>query len=254
MDIIWKGNEHTNSSSREGYVPFIIVNHISVGSMSSMDAWFTDPSNDVSSAHFGVSKEGKIHQYVKIERMAWDQGIPKQRIHVSKAQVVRDMGVNPNLYAVSIEHEGMRGNLTEAQFRASVKLHHYIRDYVADHYNTFFSLDRYHVIGHSDVNPVGKPYCPGPQFPWDRLYDTLREGDEAKMEELRKQIADLESQNASLSDRISKLEQNMRMQAIPSWAQDAIDAAVDKNLVLNPENSSYDFYRLLVVLHRKGVI
>ncbi|NHN31116.1 N-acetylmuramoyl-L-alanine amidase [Paenibacillus agricola] len=174
-EIIWKGNEHTNSSSRSGYIPFVNVCHISAGTMASMDSWFTSAGNTGSSAHFGVSKTGAIHQYVDIRRMAWANGIGALEIAASLTPVVHDnLGVNPNLYSVSIEHEGMDGNLTEAQFRASAWLHRYIRDEVVRIYGTtaYYVLDEYHVIGHRDISK-GKPACPGAYFPFVRLYAEL---------------------------------------------------------------------------------
>ncbi|MFD2670268.1 N-acetylmuramoyl-L-alanine amidase [Marinicrinis sediminis] len=258
MDIQWKGNKYTNFSSRQGYVPFVIVNHISVGSMSSMDAWFTSPENRVSSAHFGVSRQGAIHQYVDIERMAWTQGIPDKQIPRATAQVVQKMGVNPNLYAVSIEHEGKVGNLTEAQFEASVWLHRYIQDRIFDQWQRSFPLDTYHVIGHDQVNPSGKPYCPGPQFPWERLYAALGQVDRVKeeqlMEDIRERMAELEKWHEELSGQVRALERLHALPQVPEWASEAVDAAVKQGLVLNPEQSSYDFYRVLTILHRKGLI
>lgn len=180
-EIIWKGNEHTNSSSRTSngiaYSPFVHVCHISAGSMSSMDSWFTSSGNTTSSAHFGVSKEGAIHQYVDIRRMAWANGIGAAEIAASQTPVIQDNpGVNPNLYSVSVEHEGTDGNLTEAQFQASVWLHKHIRDEVMRIYGTTanYDLDEYHVIGHRDVSKA-KPACPGEYFPFVRLYVELSE-------------------------------------------------------------------------------
>ncbi|MFD0868753.1 N-acetylmuramoyl-L-alanine amidase [Paenibacillus residui] len=175
-EIVWKGNNHTNSSSRGTHVPFVIVNHISAGTMASMDSWFTSPGNKTSSAHFGVAKDGRIHQYVDIRRMAWANGIGAEDIAKSKTPVIQDNpGINPNLYSVSIEHEGTDGDLTEAQFQASVWLHRYIQQQVQEIWGRVFELDRYHVIGHFQVNPRGKPSCPGSKFPWNRLYKELLE-------------------------------------------------------------------------------
>lgn len=256
MDIVWKGNGFTNSDSREGYVPFVIVNHISVGTMASMDSWFTDPGNQVSSAHFGVARDGRIHQYVEIERMAWANGIPTEQTGGAPAQVVRDMGVNPNLYTVSIEHEGYDGNLTEEQFQASVRLQRHIRWVIRNKWARDFPLDRYHVIGHFQINPVHKANCPGPKFPWDRLYAALAEAEwsEQEMEELLKRLAALEAHNADLTARIEELEQYERLSAVPAWAKEAVDKAVRQGLVDTPQGGSYDFYRLLVILNRKGTL
>lgn len=254
MEVIWKGNQQTNSSSRNGHIPFVIVNHISVGSMSSMDAWFTDPGNRVSSAHYGVAKDGRIHQYVRLERAAWAQGIELSQIANATAQVVKDMNVNPNLYCVSIEHEGYNGDLTEAQFQSSLRLHRHIREAVYDRWGLFFPLDRYHVIGHHQVNPKGKPFCPGPMFPWERLYDELKKGEDAMFEQLKQQVAELQQENRGLSERLARLENLHRQERIPEWAQEAVDKAVASGLVNEPEQGSYDFYRFITVLHRKGLL
>lgn len=174
--IIQKGNQHTNSSSRDGHIPYVIVDHISAGSMGSMDNWFTSSGNKVSSAHFGVSKNGEIHQYVPIERMAWANGLKQWEQQKATAEVVRNNPtLNPNKYTVSIEHEGTDGQLTEAQFAATVWLHKHIQSEVKRLYGRDMLLDSYHVIGHFQVDPKRKPNCPGPKFPWDRLYKVLKE-------------------------------------------------------------------------------
>ena len=182
MNIIQKGNSHTNSSSRDGHVPCVIVDHISAGTMSSMDAWFTSPDNQVSSAHYGISKSGEIHQYVPIERMAWANGLTLEAMAKATAPIIHQHApINPNKYTVSIEHEGTDGDLTEAQFAASVWLHRYIAADVKRIYGQALPLDEQHVIGHFQVDPVRKPNCPGLKFPWARLYQELKEGGEGEM-------------------------------------------------------------------------
>lgn len=256
VDVAWKGNEFTNSSDRKGQAPVIIVNHISAGSMSRLDSWFTSPDNKVSSAHFGVSKQGIIHQYVKIERMAWAQGITADRIAAAPAAIVRSKGINPNLYAVSIEHEGLDGELTEQQFAASVALHRYIQAYVAEHWGHKIPFDREHVLGHFQIDPVRKAGCPGPKFPWKRLYAALSlpekgqggtDGMEERLRQLQRSVADLES-------RLAGLESQHQLQEVPAWAKASVDKAFSQGLVNTPTPSSLDFYRMLNVLDRKGLL
>lgn len=178
-EIVWMGNEHTNSSARGDIVPIVIVDHISAGTMNSLDSWFRSAGNITSSAHFGVAKDGRIHQYVKIQRMAWANGIGAADIAASGTPIVHDHpGVNPNLYSVSIEHEGTDGDLTPEQLAASVWLHRFIQQQILEIWGVSFPLDRYHVIGHFMVNPVGKPFCPGAKFPWERLFAELAEKEE----------------------------------------------------------------------------
>lgn len=182
MNIQWVDGIK-NYQSRGGIKPIVIVNHISAGTMGSMTNWFKNPAAQASS-HFAVGRDGTILQYVKIENAAWTQGISLANISRATAQVVIDMGCNPNLYSVSIEHEGyvhggidengeavtenfgLDGALTEAQFAASCWLQRYIMDYLNNAYGVNMGLGEYNVIGHYQIDPIRKPSCPGLNFPW----------------------------------------------------------------------------------------
>lgn len=175
MNIIWRGNENTNFSERRGYIPCAIVNHITGSSFYSADNWFRNSGNEVSSAHFIVAKDGKVYQYVDIHKMAWANGITLANIPKATASIVKEKGTNPNYYTVSIEHEGTDGILTPAQLQASVELHKWIQTEVKNIYGKTFELNEYSVIGHFQIDPVRKPYCPGLKFPWAELYKQLKE-------------------------------------------------------------------------------
>lgn len=56
-----------------------------------------------------------------------------------------------------------------------------------------------------------------------------------------------------LKNRIAELEAKQSMEC-PPWAIDAIEAAVKAKLTTTPNGGSYDFYRIITILHRKGVI
>lgn len=217
MNIVQKGNKNTNSSNRDGHVPFVIVDHISAGSMSSLDAWFTSPSNRVSSAHFGVSKTGEIHQFVAIDRMAWANGLTAEAIPKAAAPIIRQNApVNPNKYTVSIEHEGTDGELTEAQFAATVWLHKYIQDEIKRRYGRKIEFNKQHVIGHFQVDPIRKPLCPGPKFPWERLYKALLEPESEQAQGAptsstkQKEGITLSSENAAIATKLDILEDEAR--------------------------------------------
>ncbi|OUS72971.1 hypothetical protein B1748_23470 [Paenibacillus sp. MY03] len=175
MDI--KQTPVTSFHGREGRKPIIIVNHISAGSMGSMYNTFKNPANRASS-HFGISRKGEIVQYVPIQQAAWTQGKIQSSATRPIAPIIRQHMGNPNLYAVSIEHEGYAGNgiqgdLTEEQFWASCWLHKYIQSEVERLYNHRIELNSHHVIGHYQIDAVGKPVCPGLLFPWANLYSEL---------------------------------------------------------------------------------
>lgn len=184
FDVIWKGNNGSNFyPDRRGQPPRAICNHISVGTLGSMFNHFSHPKNMNSSAHYGVGRDGTIHQYVYLKDGAWTQGISQAQIAQATAPIVKDLNMDPNLYCVSIEFEGyvdangvsqgVDGNLTEIQFYAGCWLHKFIQQEVLDRWNIHIMLGPYNVVGHYQINPRDKPYCPGLNFPWSRLYAEL---------------------------------------------------------------------------------
>lgn len=148
MNIIQKTSPNFNTG-RSGYKPEIIVLHIMDGSLSGTDSWFASPASGVSS-HFGVGFAGEIHQYVANLDTAWTQGH-----HEGATFKLYKPGINPNLYCLSIEHEGYDLSIIhEAQLDATVGL----IKYLAGLYN--IPIDRDHIIGHYEVDPIRKPVCP----------------------------------------------------------------------------------------------
>lgn len=67
------------------------------------------------------------------------------------------------------------------------------------------------------------------------------------LDELRAKIELLEK-------RVNNLEEQSSLKEIPNWARDAMDDAVDSGIITEPNNGSYDFYRILTILYRKGII
>lgn len=72
--------------------------------------------------------------------------------------------------------------------------------------------------------------------------------------EVIRMLEKLQAQIAELTNRVQSLEEQAAIAVIPVWAKPGIDAAVKAGLIDTPEKGSYDFYRLLTVLHRKGII
>ena len=117
-------------AGRFGHKVSPIVDHIMAGTLVGTDAWFRNTASQVS-AHFGVGKDGSVHQYVQLADAAWSQG-GYDRPHTdfyANGQVVAwwKAGQNGNLGAVSIEHEGYPGDvMPEAQYQASLAVHRFI--------------------------------------------------------------------------------------------------------------------------------
>ena len=153
------------STGRQGQAIIGIVDHIMDGTLVGTDAWFQDPASQVS-AHYGVGKDGQIHKYVAILDEAYHAGV----VSNPTAQMVLDRpGVNPNLYTVGIEHEGMSGDeLTDEQYRATLWLHGVLCRAMPS-----ITVDEYHVVRHSTINDQHGG-CPGPGFPLVRLLADLK--------------------------------------------------------------------------------
>lgn len=62
--------------------------------------------------------------------------------------------------------------------------------------------------------------------------------------------------NKTISDLTNKIEVlvNRDSMACPTWAQEAVAAAKAASLIDTADGGSYDFYRLITVMHRKGLI
>lgn len=69
--------------------------------------------------------------------------------------------------------------------------------------------------------------------------------EEAMIEELKGQVAELQKQVKALQDK-------QAMEEVPTWAKAAVDKAVKKKYVDTPKGGSLDFYRILTVLDRAG--
>jgi N-acetylmuramoyl-L-alanine amidase len=167
MNVKWVGCAAGNfRTGRSDHKIEAIVIHLMDGSLESCDNWFNTPlakreaagwKMGPSSAHYGVGKDGAVHQYVHEEDEAYHAG------HVqSPSWKHLKPGVNPNLYTVGIEHEGKVEDVwTEAQVASSVQL----IAQVAKRWS--IPLDRDHVVGHHEIY-APKP-CPGPHANLDKL-------------------------------------------------------------------------------------
>lgn len=161
---IEKVNTPNFINGRKGKKILAIVNHITAGLMPGTLSWMQNPAAKVS-AHYLVTKTGKIYQLVDEEDTAFGAGI------VNKPDWVFYDGTNPNYYTLSIEHEALAGEaLTDIQYQASLWLHRKIVS------KWGIPIDNDHIIGHYRLDSVNRKNDPGPQFPWDKLMADLKEG------------------------------------------------------------------------------
>lgn len=144
------------SKGRSGFKPMTIVLHLMDGTLKGTDAWFRNPKSQAST-HYGVGKKGEVYQWVAEADTAWGNG----RVYKPTWKLVRPE--NPNLYTVSIEHEGVSGHIwTEEQYKATAEL----VQQIAKRWD--IPLDRDHIITHSEIYAL-KPSCTGPGLDMDKF-------------------------------------------------------------------------------------
>lgn len=149
---IWKG--------RNGRSIIAIVNHITAGNFPGCLSWMQNPASKAS-AHYLVTRAGEIYQLVADEDSAFHAGA------VARPSWSLYDGTNPNRYTIGIEHEGFDGELTEAQYQATLWLQRMLCR------KWGIPADPDHIIGHYMIDAVNRPNCPGPNFPWQRLFADL---------------------------------------------------------------------------------
>jgi hypothetical protein len=141
------------TAGRKIYSPIAVVIHIMEGTLTGTDSWFKNPLSKVS-AHYGIGKNGEVHQYVKEIDTAWHAG----RVNAPSWQLIKQapngLFVNPNYYTIGIEHEGNESSeWTEAMYASSSEM---IRS-ICMRWN--IPIDRNHVIGHHEIYSLKT--CPG---------------------------------------------------------------------------------------------
>jgi len=122
------------------------------------------------SAHFVISLTGAVAQCVDTDDSAWGNGLtpngrgwltPSGRPVAPSWSGIR-AGVNPNRTTISIEHAGFSGApLSAAQQTATVALLAWL---ATQHPTLAPYRPARTLIGHADINPRDKPFCPGPAF------------------------------------------------------------------------------------------
>ena len=225
MDIKWNPSPNF-TSGRSGRKIIAIVNHITAGAFPGCLNWLCNITSSAS-AHYLITQTGDIYQLVREADTAWHAGIarkPTWRLHD---------GSNPNRRTIGIEHECISGGeLTEDQYQATLRLQ---RELCAKY---DLPIDRNHIIGHYEINPVDRPGCPGEDFPWERLMHDLTRTDA------------LEGGEDALEKRYQTIDD------IPEWGKPTINKLIAKGIIAGVSGGldmSLDMLRLLVWNDRAGL-
>ena len=161
---------------RYGFKHDMLVCH-QTGGTSVEDAlrWYLNPAaqcspNDV------IDTNGDIYHLVDYDDAAYCNGTqttnPNEKLYYKNAtsKIVKSRKTNANFYTYSIEFvHCAKGDITEAQVQAAIWL---LKNRIIPHAKSKgvdFPVNRDHIIGHSEIDPVGRSFCPGKNFPFDRI-------------------------------------------------------------------------------------
>ena len=150
------------TAGRNGHQPLAICHHVIDGTIEGLRAWVAKPESQVS-YHFCVAKDGRIDQYVALANAAWHAGYVG-----APSWPLLPLGVNPNLVTIGVSLEGHSGEaVPEAQYQALLWLDRLLLK------DTGLAPSRDTLIGHHQIDSINRAYCPGPAFPWARLFADL---------------------------------------------------------------------------------
>jgi N-acetylmuramoyl-L-alanine amidase CwlA len=150
MDKKWIGCHPNNFRKGRpfGLHPEAIVIHIIDGSFAAGQSVFLDGTTQ-KSAHYAISRQGEVHQYVDENDTAFHAGIV-----VNPSWPLLKERINPNFYTVGIEHEGRPNDAwPDLQLRTSAAL---VAEIAA---RWSIPLDTLHVIRHHQIR--ASKSCPG---------------------------------------------------------------------------------------------
>ena len=169
---------------RQGWIPDIITLHTSGWTKSSAINTIMNPANNVS-YHYLISLAGDITQLVDIRNTAFHAGLSADLRRQSLLAAVRTRNVNPNLYTIGIAFGDLhlnRGRLTQAQIESVIWLIQCVRAEVRRIWGREIPIDRNHIVGHGQINPVTRSGCPGP-IQWDEIMSGLEKEDRYESED-----------------------------------------------------------------------
>jgi N-acetyl-anhydromuramyl-L-alanine amidase AmpD len=163
---------------RSGHSITAVVLHIAAGPLTAVFPTFNNPGG-LASAHFCVGKDGKVEQYVSINDTAYAVGMRyvngvwhnPRGIACAPSWSGLIPPYNPNLYTLSIEHEGQpEDHWTPQMYDANNKLLQWIAEQLGQRQGRPFRyIVHQTLIGHYEIDPVDRPNCPGPNVEWDRI-------------------------------------------------------------------------------------
>ncbi len=172
-----KRNSPNHFNGRNGWKADMIVFHQTGGtSAAAALSWYLRQGSNCS-PHFVIDTNGDVYHLVDLDDAAWCNGTgtnPNGKLYYGKAtsRLVRERKTNANYYTYSMEFVHCQyGNINEEQIAAAIEL---IKAVIIPHMQkngVTPQVNRDHFIGHCEIDPVGRAFCPGKQFPYAQIID-----------------------------------------------------------------------------------
>lgn len=174
MKLIKSKKSPNHFKGRGGWKADIIVFHQTGGDkLAPALNWYLNP-NSQCSPNWVIDKNGDIYELVAPDNAAYCNGTRTTAGNLcyknATSAIVRSRATNANYYTYSMEFvHCAKGDITEAQIAAAVEL---IKDVIFPNMRkngTTPHADRQHFIGHCEINPVTRAFCPGKKFPYNEI-------------------------------------------------------------------------------------
>lgn len=169
-------NSPNHYNGRCGYKADVIVFHQTGGdTLVPALNWYMNPGA-LCSPNWVIDKDGTIYELVNADNAAYCNGTQASNSNAklyyanATSRIVKSRKTNANYYTYSMEFvHCAKGNITKAQIDACVEL---IKTIIIPHMKAngvVPRIDRDHCIGHCEIDPKGREFCPGKQFPYDEI-------------------------------------------------------------------------------------
>lgn len=174
MNLIKNKSSPNHYNGRFGWKADMIVCHQTGGSeLAPALNWYLNP-NAQCSPNWVIDTNGDIYELVSPENAAYCNGTTTKSGNLyyknATSAIVKSRATNANYYTYSFECvHCAHGDITAEQVTAIVELikNVIMPDMIKNGITP--KIDREHLIGHCEINPITRSFCPGKNFPYDEI-------------------------------------------------------------------------------------
>ena len=157
-------------------IKFLVIHYTGMQSERESIKRLCNPKSKVSS-HYLISQNGKVHQLVMDNRIAW---------HAGKSCWGKYKNLNKNSIGIEMVNKGHKFGYTNFKKKQLSNLIKICQNLIKK-----YKIKSQNIVGHSDIAPLRK-LDPGEKFPWKKLgnskigiWHNLKEGDLIKFRKIK---------------------------------------------------------------------